>query len=155
LYNNICKEERKIHFHILKNKILNAKCKGEKKIMATLNSKMILEYMKQHFGEELSKQQIAEALGLSVPAVTGTMNSLIKKGYAVTTREETVEVDHGTETRKPKTRTVKYHTLTEAGLAYDPIAEEQAKAAEKQAEKERKAAEKAAAKAAKEAAAEF
>lgn len=118
--------------------------------MATLNSKMILEYMKQHFGEELSKQQIADALGLSVPAVTGTVNSLIKKSYAITTREEVIEVEPGTETRKPKTRTVKYHTLTEAGLAYDPVAEEEAKAAAKAAEKERKAAERAAAKAAKE-----
>jgi len=40
---------------------------------------------------------------------------------------------------------ISYHTLTEAGLTYDPVAEEAAK----QAEKEAKRAEKAAAKAAK------
>lgn len=118
--------------------------------MATINAQMVINYMKQHYSEEYSKQDIAAALGLSVPAVTGTMNSLIKKGYAITTREETVEDTPATETRKAKTHVVKYHTLTEAGLAYDPVAEEEAKAAAKAAEKERKAAERAAAKAAKE-----
>lgn len=118
--------------------------------MATVNAMMVINYMKKHYGEEYSKQELATALGLSVPAVTGTMNSLIKKGYAITTREEVEEVEKATETRKAKTRTIKYHTLTEAGLGYDPEEEERQKAAEKQAEKERKAAERAAAKAAKE-----
>lgn len=118
--------------------------------MATINSQMVLNYMKKNYNNEMSKQEIAEALGLSVPAVTGSMNALIKKGYAITTREETVEDAPATDTRKAKTHVVKYHTLTEAGLEYDPVAEEEAKAAAKAAEKERKAAERAAAKAAKE-----
>ena len=108
--------------------------------MATINSELVLNYMKNHYGEELTKQEIAEALHISVPAVTGTMNGLIKKGYAATTREETVEVEPATETRKAKTRTIKYHTLTESGLAYDPVAEAAAKAAEKEAAKAAKAA---------------
>lgn len=116
----------------------------------TINAQMVLNYMKNHYSEEYSKQDVAAALGLSVPAVTGTMNSLIKRGFAITTREETVEDAPATETRKAKTHVVKYHTLTEAGLAYDPVAEEEAKAAAKAAEKERKAAERAAAKASKE-----
>lgn len=116
----------------------------------TQNSELVLNFMKKNYGKEFSKQQIAEALGISVPAVTGSMNSLIKKEYAVTTREETVVDAEATETRKAKTHVVKYHALTEAGLAYDPVAEEEAKAAAKAAEKERKAAERAAAKAAKE-----
>lgn len=119
--------------------------------MATINSERVLNYMKEHYGEELSKQQIAEALGITIPAVTGSMNALIKKGYAVNAREEIVEDAPATETRKAKTHTVKYHTLTEAGLAYDPVAEEAAKLAEKEAAKAAKAAEKAAQKAAKEA----
>jgi len=45
---------------------------------------------------------------------------------------------------------VLYHTLTEKGLAYDPVAEAAEKLAAKEAEKARKAAERAAAKAAKE-----
>lgn len=112
--------------------------------MASVNSELVINYMKQHYGEEMSKQQIAEALGISVPAVTGTMNSLIKKEYATTTREETIELEPATETRKAKTKVVKYHTLTEAGLAYDPVAEAAQKLAEKEAAKAARAAEKAA-----------
>ena len=60
-------------------------------------------------------------------------------------------LEEATETRKAKTKEVKYHTLTEAGLTYDPVAVEAEKAAKKQAEKEAKKAAKEAAKAAKEA----
>ena len=107
--------------------------------------------MKEHYGQEYSKNEIKDALGISLSAVIGSINPLEKKGYTKITREETIELEPATETRKAKVKVVKYHTLTEAGLAYDPVAEEQEKAAAKQAEKERKAAEKAAAKAAKEA----
>ena len=117
----------------------------------SINSERVLNFLKEHYGQEYSKKEIADALGISLSSVIGSINPLEKKGYTKTTREETVELEPATETRKAKTKVVKYHTLTEAGLAYDPIAEEAAKAAAKQAEKERKAAEKAAAKAAKEA----
>ena len=122
--------------------------------MATINSERVLNYMKEHYGEELTKQDIADALGITIPAVTGSMNSLIKKKYAVTTREDVIEDAPATETRKAKTHKVLYHTLTEAGLAYDPVAEEEAKKAEKEAAKAARAAERAAKKAAKEAEAE-
>ena len=117
----------------------------------TMNSEKVLNFLKEHYGNEYSKKEISEALGISLSAVIGSINPLEKNGYTHITREETVELEPATETRKAKTKVVKYHTLTEAGLTYDPIAEEQAKLAAKQAEKERKAAEKAAAKAAKEA----
>lgn len=123
--------------------------------MASANSIAVLNFLKQHYGEELSKQEIADALGISLPAVVGSINSLQKKELTKITREETIEDEPATETRKAKTHVVKYHTLTEAGLAYDPIAEEEKKAAEKAADKERRAAERAARKAAKEAEAEF
>ena len=121
----------------------------------TVNSERVLNYLKENYGKEFSKQEIADALGISLSAVIGSINPLEKKGYSHVTREEVVELEPATETRKAKTKTVKYHTLTEEGLSYDPIAEEAEKAAAKQAEKERKAAEKAAAKAAKEAEAAF
>lgn len=121
----------------------------------TVNSERVLNFLKTNYGQEFSKKEISEALGISLSAVIGSINPLEKNGYTRITREETVELEPATETRKAKTKVVKYHTLTEAGLTYDPVAEEQAKLAAKQAEKERKAAEKAAAKAAKEAAAEF
>ena len=121
----------------------------------TINSERVLNFLKENYGKEFSKQEVADALGISLSAVIGSINPLEKKGYSKVTREEVVELEPATETRKAKTKTVKYHTLTEEGLAYDPIAEETEKAAAKQAEKERKAAEKAAAKAAKEAEATF
>ena len=121
----------------------------------TENSERVLNFLKEHYGNEYSKKEIADALGVSLSAVIGSINPLEKKGYTTTSREEVVELEPATETRKAKTKTVKYHTLTEAGLAYDPVAEAAEKAAQKQAEKERKAAEKAAAKAAKEAEATF
>lgn len=112
--------------------------------MASVNSEIILNYLKNNYGHEYSKQEIADALNISLPSVTGTLNSLIKKNYAKTTREEVVEVVPATETRKAQTKVVKYHTLTEAGLSYDPVAEEAAKKAEKEAAKAAKAAAKAA-----------
>ena len=118
--------------------------------MISVNSEKVLNLLKQNFGQEFSKQQIAENLGISVPAVVGSMNALLKKGYAVTTRVEEIELEPATETRKAKTKNIMYHTLTEAGLAYDPVAEEAEKQAAKEAAKAAKAAERAAAKAAKE-----
>ena len=108
--------------------------------MASVNSELVLNYMKQHYGEKMTKQEIADALGISLPSVTGTMNSLIKKGYAITPTQEVVELEPATDTRKAKTKTIKYHTLTESGLSYDPVAEEAAKKAEKEAAKAAKAA---------------
>ena len=121
----------------------------------TVNSERVLNFLKEHYGQEFSKNEIKDALGISLSAVIGSINPLEKNGYTRITRVETVELEPATETRKAKTKEVKYHTLTEAGLTYDPVAEEAKKAAAKQAEKERKAAEKAAAKAAKEAEATF
>lgn len=119
--------------------------------MITENSEKVLNYLKSNYGHEFTKAELVEALGVSMPAVTGSINGLRKKGY-ITERLEEVEMEPATETRKAKVKVIRYETLTEAGLAYDPVAEEEAKQAAKAAEKERKAAEKAAAKAAKEAA---
>lgn len=117
--------------------------------MITPNSELVLNFLKKNFGREFTKNEIAETLGISVPAVTGSINGLVKKGY-VTERLEEKTVEEATDTRKAKVKTIRHETLTEAGLAYDPVAEEEAKQAAKAAEKERKAAERAAAKAAKE-----
>jgi len=117
----------------------------------TINSERVLNFLKEHYGQEFSKADIVKELGIPMSAVIGSINPLEKKGYTKITREETVELEPATETRKAKTKIVKYHTLTEAGLAYDPVAEEAEKAAKKQADKERRAAERAAIKAAKEA----
>ncbi len=124
----------------------------------TQNSELVLNFLKKNFGKEFSKQEMAEELGISLASVVGSVNALQKRGFTTITREEVVVDAEATETRKAKTHTVKYHMLTDEGLAYDPVAEEAEKAAKKQAEKEARAAERAAKKAAKEAekeAAEF
>ena len=120
----------------------------------TTNSELVINFLKSHYGTQYTKQPIADALGISVPAVTGSSNGLLRKGKAagvdyIVERLEEVEVEPATETKKAKVKTVRHEMLTEAGLAYDPVAEEAAKLAEKEAAKAARAAEKAAAKAAK------
>ena len=110
----------------------------------TVNSELVLNALKKNYGKEFSKQELVEMLGISLPAVTATINALTKKGYATITREETIELEPATETRKAKVKVVKYHTLTESGLTYDPAVEEAEKAAAKEAAKAARAAERAA-----------
>lgn len=104
----------------------------------TVNSELVLNYLKKEFGKEHTKQEIVEALGISLPAVTGSVNSLRTKGY-VSERVEEVELEPATETRKAKMKVIRYETLTEAGLSYDPQVEAEQKAAEKAAKKAAKA----------------
>lgn len=108
----------------------------------TPRSQMVLAHLQANYGKEFTKQEIAEALGISVPSVTGSVNGLVKKGYAVERLEE-VEVEPATETRKAKMKTVRHLQLTEMGLTYDPVAEAEALAAEKAAKAAAKAAVKA------------
>ena len=103
----------------------------------TIGSEKVLAFLKQNFGTEFTKAEIAEALGVSVPTVTGAINGLVKKEL-VDTRSEEVEVEPATETRKAKIREVKHHTLNEAGLAFDPVAYEEAMKAERASKKKTK-----------------
>lgn len=77
----------------------------------------IIEWAKENEG---TCHDAAEALGVSVASVTGTFNSLVKKGLAQRTE---VEVEGETE---GKTKTVKLLELTPEGIAYDPTAEVEA-----------------------------
>lgn len=112
----------------------------------TNNAMLVFNYLKDHPGQEFTKQDIAAALDITVQAVTGTTNSLRKKGYSVE-RTEVVTIP-GVDGKADKTKNVVYVMLTDAGLAYDPVAEEEAMKAEKARIKEEKALAKAAAKAA-------
>ena len=83
----------------------------------TENSRKVLDYLKAHYGEDITAQQIQAALGLEkLASVTGSVNGLVRNGRAVRT-EATVEDAEG------KTVTVKYISLTEEGLNFDPDAE--------------------------------
>ena len=66
----------------------------------TPNSELVLNYLKKNYGKEFSKQEIADALNISVPAVTGSLNGLIKNEYAITTRTEEVTVTPATEVNR-------------------------------------------------------
>lgn len=86
--------------------------------MASVNSEKILAYLKSKFGVEVTKQEIADAIGVSMSAVNGSVNGLARKGL-ITERCEEVEVEPATETRKAKTKIVRHIQLNEAGLAFD------------------------------------
>lgn len=82
------------------------------------NSKKVLNYLKEHNGEDLTATDVAEALNLETRSVNGIFTSAIqKKGLGVRVPAE-VEQPDGTH------KAVKFLTLTEAGMDFDPDAAE-------------------------------
>lgn len=82
------------------------------------NSKMVLNYLKEHNGENLTAADIAAALGLEKRSVDGSFTSAIqRKGLGIRTPAE-IELADGTHAQ------VKYLSLTPAGMDFDPDAEE-------------------------------
>ena len=86
----------------------------------TENSRKVFDFLKANFGEKLTHQGIVAAPGVSSAAVSGSVNGLVKKGFAV--RNEETEMDEN-----GKAITVKYITLTDEGYAFDPDAVEEKK----------------------------
>lgn len=85
------------------------------------NSIKVFEYLKANHGAKMTAQDIADATGLAKRSVDGIVTSALqRKGLAVRTPAE-VEVvgEDGTVTHKP----VKFISLTDEGLAYEPEAE--------------------------------
>ena len=74
----------------------------------TANSLKIVNFLKGNYGTKMTAHQIADALEVSLPTVTGSVNGLVKKGYAI--REEVEVPGEGDKTVK-----VKYISLTEDG----------------------------------------
>lgn len=84
----------------------------------TERSRKIFQFLKENHGEKLTNADIATSLGLTGPTVVGSINGLVKKGYAV--REEVVipaQEEGGKDVK------VKYISLTDAGMGFDPDAE--------------------------------
>lgn len=75
------------------------------------NTRQIWDYIVAHKDEDITAQSIADALGMNVKSVNGSVTSFQKKGLTI--REE-VAVTGGK---------VKYVRLTDEGLAFDPDAE--------------------------------
>lgn len=82
------------------------------------NSKKVLEYLKTVAGQNVTAADVADALGLEKRSVEGIFTSAIqRKGLGVRTAAE-VELEDGSH------KAVKFLSLTEAGMAFDPNAEE-------------------------------
>lgn len=83
------------------------------------NSRKVFEYLKANNTADLTAADVAEALGLEKRSVDGIFTSAIqRKGLGVRTPAE-VELEDGTH------KAVKLLSLTPAGMAYDPDAEEE------------------------------
>ena len=83
------------------------------------NAKVIMKRLQELEGADITVHDLSEDIGLTVPQITGTFNSFVKKELGV--REEvTVELEDG------KEETVKFLKLTDAGMALDVDATEEA-----------------------------
>jgi len=81
------------------------------------NSKMVLNYLKEVNGQQVTAADVAEALGLEKRQVDGIFTSAIqRKGLGVRTPAE-IEVEDGS--HKP----VKFLSLTAEGMKFDPDAD--------------------------------
>jgi hypothetical protein len=81
------------------------------------NSKNVLNYLKSVNGENVTAADVAEALGLEKRQVDGIFTSAIqRKGLGVRTPAE-IELEDGTH------KAVKFLSLTEAGMGFDPDAD--------------------------------
>ena len=83
----------------------------------TEKSKAVLNFLKEHDGENLTSGDVAEALGVEKRSVDGTFTSLQKKGYGVREPAE-IELADGTH------KAVKFLRLTDEGFNVDPDAED-------------------------------
>ena len=82
------------------------------------NSKKVLNYLKSINGADVTAADVAEALGLEKRSVDGIFTSAIqRKGLGVRTQAE-IQLEDGTH------KQVKFLSLTPAGMAFDPDAED-------------------------------
>ena len=83
------------------------------------NTKLVINYLKEVNGTNVTAADVAEALGLEKKSVDGIFTSAIqRKGLGIRTPAE-VELEDGTH------KTVKFLSLTAAGLEFDPDATEE------------------------------
>ena len=82
------------------------------------NSKKVLNYLKEINGANVTAADVAEALGLEKRSIDGIFTSAIqRKGLGVRTPAE-IQLEDGTH------KQVKFLSLTPAGMAFDPDAED-------------------------------
>lgn len=83
----------------------------------TEGSRKVFNFLKDNYGTKLTTADIATSLGVTSPVVTGSVNGLVKKNLAMR-EEEVVTGDNGKDVK------IKYISLTEEGMNFDPDAEE-------------------------------
>lgn len=84
------------------------------------SSRNVFNYLKANYGTPLTNNDIATALGVSGSTVVGSVQGLVRKGYAIRTDDEVTGQDG-------KVVKIKHISLTEAGLEFNPDAETEAK----------------------------
>ena len=78
----------------------------------TDKSKAVINFLREHDGEDVTSGDVAVALGVEKRSVDGTFTSLQKKGYGVRIPAE-VELEDGTH------KAVKFLKLTDEGYNLD------------------------------------
>ena len=82
------------------------------------NSRKVLDYLKSVNGQNVTSADVAEALGFEKRSVDGISTSAIqRKGLGIRTPAE-IELEDGTH------KSVKFLSLTAAGMSFDPDAED-------------------------------
>jgi len=89
----------------------------------TENSKKVFEFLKKNYGKEFSKHELVEQLDIPMSAVSGSINGLVSKDYAV----ERIEVAPS-RFKGDKIAEIRYVQLTEEGFKFDPDEDERRKA---------------------------
>ena len=84
------------------------------------NSKKVLNYLKEVNGENVTAADVAAALGLEKRQVDGIFTSAIQRKQLGDRAPAEIELEDGSH------KSVKFLSLTPAGLAFDPDADEDA-----------------------------
>ena len=85
----------------------------------TETSRKVFEFLKKHHSKEFTKHELVEAVDTTMSAVNGSVNWLLKKGYAV----ERIEVTKA-KYKGQKDMEMRFVQITESGIEYDPDEEE-------------------------------
>lgn len=87
-------------------------------------SLVVLNYLKEHQGEQMTAADIAEALGMEKKSVDGIVTSGLQRKGLTERIPASIELESG------EVKAVKFIQLTEAGVAYDHAAAQAQDAAE-------------------------
>ena len=85
----------------------------------TETSRKIFEFLKKHSSKEFTKHELVEEVDTTMSAVNGSVNWLLKKGYA----SERIEVTKA-KYKGQKDMEMRFVQITPAGCEYDPDEEE-------------------------------